>query len=757
MTEITIIYWRDIPAQVVAKQGRATAKRQLSARFQEAIDLAAMRGGARESEAYLAEWHRVGPTEVEADHETAASAEAARLEAEYDDARLKRLALGGGRETATERLVVFAPSGKRGRFADGTTILHAARQLGVDLDSVCGGRGICGRCQIVVAEGDFAKHGIKSGAAHVSPTNDVEARYTEKRGALSGRRLGCQAQLCGDAVIDVPPDSQVHRPVVRKSADERPIEIDPVVHLHYVEVAQPDMHDPRSDARRLREALATTWNLGEVEISLPVLVRLQHALRDGSWTVTVAVRRGNEVVAIYPGFKERAYGVAVDVGSTTIAAHLCDLATGAVIGSAGIMNPQIRFGEDLMSRVSYVMMHPGGDKELTRVVRGALDSLIETLTKEAKIARGDVVELALAGNCVMHHLLLGLDPTELGGAPFALAFDHGIDTKAHELGLAIAPGGTAYTLPCVAGHVGADAAGVVLAEAPHLAEEITLVIDVGTNAEIVLGNRERLLACSSPTGPAFEGAQISAGQRAAPGAIERVRIDPATLEPRFKVIGCDAWSDQPEFPPGMRVTGICGSGIIEAIAEMLIAGILTADGTIDGAMAARTKRVQADGRTFLYLMREGEPRIAVTQGDIRAIQLAKAALYAGTKLLMRRYGVTTVQRIKLAGAFGSHIDPFHAMVLGLVPDCDLAKVSAVGNAAGHGARIALVNAAARREIEDVVRRIEKVETAVEPGFQDEFVAAMAFPHAHDEFPHLAGRVVLPQRTSTARPTRRRRS
>jgi uncharacterized 2Fe-2S/4Fe-4S cluster protein (DUF4445 family) len=757
VTEITIIYWRDIPAQIVAKEGRAAAKRQLSPRFQEAIDQAAMRGGARETEAYLAEWHRVGPVEVETEREAAASAEAARLEAEYDDARLKRLALAGGREVAREHLVVFSPSGQRARFADGTTILQAARALGVDLDSVCGGRGICGRCQISVAEGEFAKHAITSGADHVSPVNAVESRYVEKRGAIAGRRLGCQARLCGDAVIDVPPDSQVHRPVIRKSADERAIEIDPVVHLHYVEVAQPDMHDPRSDTRRLREALAATWGLGDVQIDLPVLARLQRVLREGDWAATIAVRHGKQIVAIYPGFKDRVYGVAVDIGSTTIAAHLCDLATGAVVGSAGVMNPQIRFGEDLMSRVSYVMMHPGGEKELTDVVRAALDSLIGSLVQEAKIARDDVVEIAIAANCVMHHLVLGLDPTELGGAPFALALDHGIDVKARELGVTAAPGGMAYALPCIAGHVGADAAGVVLAEAPHLAEEITLVIDVGTNAEIILGNRERLLACSSPTGPAFEGAQISAGQRAAPGAIERVRIDPATLEPRFKVIGCDAWSDEPGFPAATRVTGVCGSGIIEAIAEMLIAGILTPDGSIDGAMAARSPRVFADGRTFSYRIRDGAPGIVITQTDVRAIQLAKAALYAGTKLLMRRYGVSTVARIKLAGAFGSHIDPFHAMVLGLVPDCDLARVSAVGNAAGHGARIALVNAASRREIEEVVRRIEKIETAVEPGFQDEFVAAMAFPHARDPFPHLAARVTLPARAPTGRPTRRRRN
>ena len=260
---------------------------------------------------------------------------------------------------------------------------------------------------------------------------------------------------------------------------------------------------------------------------------------------------------------------------------------------------------------------------------------------------------------------------------------------------AVNPGARVYLLPCIAGHVGADTAGVILSEAPHEQEVVNLIVDVGTNAEIVLGNRDRLLAASSPTGPAFEGAQISCGQRAAPGAIERVRIDRETLEPRFRLIGADAWSDEPGFDPS-AVTGVCGSGIIEVVAEMFLAGIITTDGVIDGALAARTLRIEASGRTFSYVLHEGAPRLAITQMDVRAIQLAKAALYAGCKLLMDRLGIEQVDRIRLAGAFGAHIDPVHAMVLGLVPDCDLAHVTSAGNAAGTGARIALLDRAARR-------------------------------------------------------------
>jgi len=643
-------------------------------------------------------------------------------------------------------LVVFAPSGRRGRFTDGVDLLAAARALGVDLDSVCGGRGICGRCQVSLASD-----------AAVSPSGQTEARYADKRGGLKpGRRLGCQAAIRGDVVVDVPEESQVHRQIVRKDASERPVAVDPVVTLHAVQVAEADMADPSSDGRRLLSALEAQWGLRGLSIALPVLAGLQATLRREAFLVTAAVRLGEDVVAVYPGVRTRVCGIAVDLGSTTIAAHLCDLSTGEALASAGMMNPQIRFGEDLMSRVAYAMMNPGGQAELTAAARGALDELVGALVREQGIERGEIVEMTLVGNPVMHHLFLGLDPVELGQAPFALAWDAPLDAPASALGVAIAPGGHVHVLPCIAGHVGADCAAVVLAEAPHLDDGLTLIADIGTNAEIVLGSRDRLLACSSPTGPAFEGAQLACGQRAAPGAIERLRIDRATLEPRYKVIGCGLWSDEPGFEEavaGTGVTGICGSGIIEALAEMFLSGILGADGGIDGGLAARSPRVREEHRSFTYMIRDAQPRIAITQHDVRAIQLAKAALHAGCKLLMARMGVDAVDRVKLAGAFGAHIDPLHALVLGLVPDCGVEQVTAVGNAAGHGARIALVNRAAREEVAALARRIEKVETALDPAFQAEFVAAMAFPHAVDAYPKLSRTIALPDRR--AAPRRRR--
>ncbi len=645
-------------------------------------------------------------------------------------------------------LIVFTPSGKRGRFPIGTPVLQAAQKLGVDLDSICGGRGLCGRCQVSLAEGEFAKHGIVSKAGHTSPSGAVEARYDERKGLKKDRRLGCQAMLAGDLVVDVPAESQVHRQLVRKRAEVRDIELDPVVTLYYVEVDQPDMHAQAGDLSRLERALEEQWDLKGLSADLRVIQSLQKTLREAEWGVTAAVHADERIIAVWPGLKEHAYGVAFDVGSTTIAGHLIKLRTGEVVASAGLMNPQIRFGEDLMSRVSYVMMNPGGDQEMTLAVREAITAMVGQLAAEALIDPNDILDLTFVGNPVMHHLLLGIDPTELGGAPFALATDEALFFWASELSINVVnPTARVYILPCIAGHVGADAAGVILSESPHLNDEMTLIVDVGTNAEIILGNKHRLLAASSPTGPAFEGAQISCGQRAANGAIERVRIDPETLEPRFKVIGSDAWIEGrgPSDLDSVNgpATGICGSGIIEVIAEMYLAGIIRQDGMIDGSKTAINPRIQEDGRTFSYLVQAGEPEIRITQNDIRAIQLAKAALYAGARLLMDHMDIDQVDRITLAGAFGSHIDVKYAMVLGLIPDCNLEKVASAGNAAGTGARIALLNRKARREIEELVGRIEKIETAVEPRFQEHFVQAMAFPHASAPFPNLSKAVALP--------------
>ncbi|MDE0876266.1 MAG: ASKHA domain-containing protein [Porticoccaceae bacterium] len=647
--------------------------------------------------------------------------------------------------------VVFTPSGRRGSFPVNTPLLHAARVLGVDIDSVCGGRGLCGRCQITCAEGAFPKHQINSDSSHLSAVCATEIKYGERKTPLSqGRRLSCHTLLLDDVVIDVPPESQVHRQIVRKDAEHRDIILDPSTKLYYVHVEEPDMHVPKGDLQRLIEALEQEWQLSGLNCDNRLLKNLQPVLAAGKREVTVAVHKNQQIIALWPGFHEKAYGVAVDVGSTTIAAHLCDLASGEVLASASTMNPQIRFGEDLMSRVSYVMMHPEGADEMTVVIRQGLNQLFLEAVEEIGAEIEDILEVSLVANPIMHHILLGVSPVELGGAPFALTTDAAVEMPAAELDLNINGGGRIYILPCIAGHVGADTAGMILSEEPQLQDKMTLLVDVGTNAEIVLGNSQRLLACSSPTGPAFEGAQISCGQRAATGAIERVRINSETLEPRFKVIGSELWSDEEGFTDAIAnhgVTGICGSGIIEVVAEMYLAGIVTVDGIVDGDLIGRTSRIIKNDRTWSYVLHtpdSDETQIVVTQNDIRQIQLAKAALYAGVKLLMDHIGTDHIERIRLAGAFGSHINVQHAMVLGLIPDCVLEQVSSAGNAAGTGARIALLNAESRNVIETLVKNIEKIETALEPKFQDYFVDAMAFPNKKDPFPNLFSVVDKPK-------------
>jgi uncharacterized 2Fe-2S/4Fe-4S cluster protein (DUF4445 family) len=646
-----------------------------------------------------------------------------------------------------EHRVVFTPSGLSGRVPCGTTVLEAAREMGVDLDTVCGGRGICGRCQVVPGEGTYPKWGITVEADDLSPPGPLETDYRGRRPLGEGHRLGCALEIRGDVVIDVPRESQIHKQVVRKGVELEDLVIDPMIRLHYLVVPPEPEHDQgRSALERIRAQLAETWDLTDITPIFEVLPWLHPALELQNGEMTVAIREGTLITA-WPGYVDRAVGVAIDIGSTTIAGHLVDLASGEVLATAGRMNPQIRFGEDLMSRVSYVMMNPGGATALTAAVQFELDNLVTELVDEAGVDRGQVLDLTLVGNPIMHHLVLGIDPTPLGQSPFTLATSDAVEVRAPKIGISN-PAARVYVGPCIAGHVGADTAAAILAEGPHRSDRSMLLVDVGTNAEIVLGDGAGgLWAASSPTGPAFEGAQLSSGQRATTGAVERVRIDPDTLEPRIRVIGCEAWSDEPGFVEGTArtgITGVCGSGIIEVMAELFLAGVVDDRGVIRAEAAQRTDRVVADERTFAYVLHRGENELRITQGDVRAVQLAKAALRAGVELLLERAGYTEVDEIRLAGAFGAHIDPMHAMVLGLIPDAPLHAVRSVGNAAGAGAVRALVSRQQREEMEQVVRTVTKVETATEPRFQELFVAALGIPHRSASTAHLAGVVTLPQ-------------
>ncbi len=689
---------------------------------------------------------------------------------------------GNRSQTETVR-VVFQPAGRQGDIPAGTVLLEAARRLGVEIESICGGHQTCSKCKIVVEEGDFAKFALHSQADHLTPAGEREIAYAQKQNFAERERLSCACQVMGDLVIRVPEESQTRKQVVRKAAGvERIIAVDPPMRLYYVELAPPDLKDHRGDWERLADELRTVHRLENVCIDPAILPSLQPALAAGKRAVTVTLLdaggtdepKNGEVVRVQPGFHDDIYGMAFDVGTTTVAGHLCHLRTGEIVATASRMNPQVPYGEDLMSRVSYAMVNLDGTERMHAAIIAGLNELIGEACGDAGISPEDVVELVIVGNTTMHHLLLGVNPQELGGAPFSLVTHDALDVKARDLGIAIARGGNLHIPPCEAGHVGADNVGVLVAEAPYAQDEQMLVIDIGTNGEILLGNREKMFSASSPTGPAFEGAQILHGMRAAAGAMERIRIDPATLDVRYRVIGKEEWIESdgeigdgrletgasespisnPQSPqsrkarrdailnPPLRASGICGSGIIEAIAELLTAGALAPNGRFVEIEhpRLRTGLGEGGGKAEFVLAWPHETStgraITVHSDDVRAIQLGKAALYAGTKLLMNRLGLETVDRIVLAGGFGSYIDPKHAMIIGLIPDCDLAKVTAVGNAAGDGARMILLDKAKRSEAQWAARWVRYVETAVEPGFQDEFVGAINLPHAVDSFPHL---------------------
>ena len=654
--------------------------------------------------------------------------------------------------------LVFLPSGRRGQFPHGMTLLDAARRLGEPIESTCGGHLLCGKCQVRIEAGDFPRFGIHSTPDHVTPPTDEEAAWLP---SPTPYRLACNARIQGDLVVFVPEHARTHQQTIRKAAGDRAIQVIPTIRQVYVELTPPSLDDRLSDWERLAAGLAEQWGLEGLTISYPALLRLQDALRVGKWRATTIVWAESQVIGVRPGYQEGVWGLAVDVGSTTMAAYLCDLETGDLLASHAVMNPQVAYGEDLMSRISYATQNEDGVKKLLRAVTGAFNRLAGEVARKAGIRREDIHEAVVVGNTTMMALFLGLNPASLGEAPFTLANREAMDWPASTLKLRLHPAANVHILPAIAGHVGADNVAVLLAEEPETLDEPTLIIDVGTNAEIDLWDGQQLYAASSPTGPAFEGAQIAFGMRAAPGAIERVRIDRETLSVRYKVIGEERWSDQwtPDAPPAVAPSGVCGSGIIEAVAELFMAGVLLPDGRFNPD--ARSDRLRWEGKRGAFVLTRAEETamgqdILITSEDVRAIQLAKAALYAGCKVLMQEAGVDRVVRVVLAGAFGSYISPTHALALGLIPDAPVDQVVAVGNAAGDGARIALLNREKRAEARRIARSIRYVETASHPAFQTEFVKAIHLPHQEDDFPHIAD--LLPERRASprGRPRRLRR-
>jgi len=643
--------------------------------------------------------------------------------------------------TQNARKVIFQPSGSRGEVREGTSLLESAQKLGVDLESICGGKGTCGKCKVRIEEGYFEKDGLESSMTHLSGITEVEKKFIKEADGPN-IRLACACEVQGDLKIFVPEKSRAGKQIVRKAAREITIPLDPAVRKYNVELPVPTLHDlSKGDYERIQDALSREYGLPEVSMDFRVLETLQDVLRKGEWKVTVSVWKGREVIKVEPGFVESTYGLAIDVGTTTVAAYLCDMGTGKVINTESMMNPQVPYGEDVMSRITYAQTTADGLAIMKKAIIDGINEIVEKITsdlpKNGAPGGEAIVDLTVVHNTAMHHIFLGLNPQYIGRSPFIPAIQDPLDIKARDLGIHINPASYIHVLPIEAGFVGADNVGVLIAEEPYNSEDIVLVIDIGTNGELLLGNKDAVCSTSCATGPAFEGAQIKFGMRAAPGAIEKVQIDPETKEPKYKVIGKADWHTHIEQ---VNAKGICGSAIIDVIAAMFKAGVIDKSGKIRKDLDTSRVRLDADGKPEYVLAWAEETSIGqditVTQGDVRALQLAKGALYAGSKLMMKKMGIEKIDRVVLAGAFGSHIDTRSALTLGMFPDCDIDKVSSVGNAAGDGAIMALLNLDKRDEAKEKARWVRFVEIAVEPEFEREFMTAMHIPHMKDKFPNL---------------------
>ncbi len=698
----------------------------------------------------------------------------------------------------TKHNIILQPSGRRGQVEEGMSVRSAARELGVEIESICAENATCGKCMVLIEEGRFEKYNIDSNREHLSPVTVEEEAYLKRRPRLlkdkgweiGQVRLSCQCKIMGDVLINVPEESRGNKQIVRKSARERQIEIKPAIRKYLVSMSPPTLERPIADWERLAKGLETSMGLVrgteeklprwyEMSIDYQCLRTLSKTLREAKWQVTVSVWNDKEVIQVQPGYHEDSYGAAVDIGSTTVALYLCNLRTGELLAAESEMNPQIVYGEDIMSRIQYTIEHPDGLEKLHKAIIATLNKLLKQAvktanmsslapparagvraqakhspseqeelilgsgldtsdtdtrsTRPAEITLNDILEIVLVGNSTMHHLLLNLPPKDLGLAPFVPAIHESVDVKARELGLQINPSGNIHVLPTIASFVGADTSGMILAEEPHKQDENWLLIDVGTNAELVFGNRKRLVCTSTPTGPALEGAHVEYGMRAAAGAIERVHIDEKTLEPKYKIVGEENWNEG-------KAKGICGSAIIDAVAELFRAEIVDSRGRFRKELKSERVREGEAGWEYVIAWEEETSigrDIPITQQDVRQIQLAKAALFVAARTLLKRSNLQSPDKIILAGGFGSYIDKEKAMLIGLIPDCELENVYAVGNAAGDGARIALLNIEKRNEIDSVTRKVERFELPTDPDFQNEFMLATSFPHMSEPFEHIA--------------------
>jgi uncharacterized 2Fe-2S/4Fe-4S cluster protein (DUF4445 family) len=670
--------------------------------------------------------------------------------------------------------IIFQPSGRRGEVPKGMTIIEASRRVGVDIEALCGEKKVCGKCKVRIEEGFFEKYGVQSTMSHTSPWKEEEEKFINEEQKKLGYRLGCVAQVEGDLLIFVPEESRAGKQIVSKAARDIPITWNPAVKTYYVEVIEPTFEHPTGDFERILDELNRQYGLRDLSIDYWALMKMPARLRDKRrWAMTISVWMDKEIIRVQPGKQEKDnFGLAVDIGTTTVAAYFCNLRTMEVIETVSMMNPQCKYGEDVMSRITYHMMNDDGLQRMSDDMIEGLNTLVKQAVestyppkKKKKLKEGDqvteiweevpeegktylrleprdIVDMTIVCNTAMHHILLKLNPEFVGLAPFPPVVHRSLDIKARDLKIGINDSAYVHVLPNEAGFVGADNVGVLIAEEPYKSDEVQLIIDIGTNGELVLGNKEKLISSSCATGPALEGAQLAFGMRAAPGAIERIKIDPQTHETDYKVIGRDAWRSFSK-PEEMKTKGICGSGILDVLAELYTSGVIMKSGVFSKDQKSNRFRLNADTKQPEFVIAWAnetsiEKDVVITQKDVRQIQLAKGALYTGCKLMMRKMNIDKVDVVKIAGAFGTHVDRTKALIMGLFPDCAIDKIMSVGNAAGDGARAALLNREKRVEANWVSRNVEYIELTVEKDFQVQFMESMQIPHMKDAFPHLEG-------------------
>ena len=601
-------------------------------------------------------------------------------------------AKGLSSESTGELTVDFEPLGRRARVARGATVWEAARQAGVGLNAVCGGGGTCGTCRVRVVAGE------------VTPPTEAEDEAVGE-----GLRLACQARVMTDVRVDVPLSSITAPQRAQVEGLERAVELDPTVRFFDVAVAASSLSDLRADTTRIREAV------GELRFDHRAIQRLPGVLRENGWQARVVTWDGEVIAVMLTGTAP--LGLAVDIGTTKVAAYLVDLESGKTLGAAGTMNPQIAYGEDVMARIAYAMDGEAQAQELQQAITEGLDGLASDLCAQVGRDSGEIVEAVLVGNTCMHHLVLGLPVEQLGLAPYVPALADAYDLKARDVGLDFAPGANVHFLPNIAGFVGADHVAMVLATGIHEASEITVGLDIGTNTEISLAVEGRLLSCSCASGPAFEGAHIHDGMRAAPGAVEWVRLVDERVE--YQTID--------DAPP----VGICGSGILDGVAELRKIDVVRANGAIRSDDHPRVRGTGKDTEFLLVPAGErGAPRdIVINRRDINEIQLAKGAIRAGIEVLLEEAGLedAQVERVVVAGAFGTYLDVGSALAVGMFPPLPRERFVQVGNAAGMGAKLVLLSRRCREVAQEIAGRMMYVELTTHSGFVTAYTAALMLP------------------------------